>query len=135
NVVRTPWPATERILVCVGPSPLSAKLVRAARRLAAGLKAPLIAAYVETPAAARYAAEDRHRVDHTLRLAEQLGAQSVTLSGANVAEELIAYAATHNVTKIVIGKPERSRWRDVLFGSVVDDLIRRSGAIDIYVIR
>ncbi|MGB7160848.1 MAG: sensor histidine kinase KdpD, partial [Tepidisphaeraceae bacterium] len=44
NVVRTTWPASERILVCVGPSPLSAKLVRSARRLAAVLKAPLIAA-------------------------------------------------------------------------------------------
>jgi two-component system, OmpR family, sensor histidine kinase KdpD len=135
NVIRTPWPATERILVCVGPSPLSARLVRAARRLAAGLKAPLIAAYVEAPASARLRAEDRRRVDETLRLAEQLGAQAVTLSGERVADEVIAYAAAHNVTKIVIGKPDQSRWRDFIFGSVVDDLIRRSGEIDIYVIR
>src|SRR6185437_12710383 len=70
-----------------------------------------------------------------LRLAEQLGAQTVTLTGENVAEELIAYAAAHNVTKIVVGKPDQPRWREFLRGTVVDDLIRRSGEIDIYVIR
>ena len=84
---------------------------------------------------ARLSDADRRRVEQTLRLAEQLGARTVTLRGDNVADEVIAYAQAHNVTKIVIGKPERPRWRDVLFGSVVDDLIRRSGEIDIYVIR
>lgn len=132
---RTAWAASERVLVCIGPSPLSARLVRAARRLAAGLKAPLIAAYVEPPGAVAIGASDRQRLDQTLRLAEQLGAQTIRLTGEKVADELIAYAAAHNVTKIVVGKPDRPRWRDVVFGSIVDDLIRRSGEIDIYVIR
>ena len=56
------------------------------------------------------------------------------LRGESVAEEVVAYALTQNVTKVVIGKPQRPRWRDVLFGSVVDDLVRRSGELDIYVI-
>jgi two-component system sensor histidine kinase KdpD len=133
--VRTTWDATERVLVCVGPSPMSQRLIRSARRLAAGLKAELIAAYVETPSAARLPEADRRRTDSTLRLAEELGAKTVTLSGHNVADEIIAYAQLHNVTKIVIGKPQRPRWREILFGSIVDDLIRRSGEIDIYVIR
>jgi two-component system sensor histidine kinase KdpD len=133
NAVRATWPATERILVCVSPSPLSARLVRAAKRLAAGLKATWIAAYVETPKPIN--AADRLRVEQNLHLAEQLGAETVTLSGERVSEELIAYAGTRNVTKIVIGKPVRSRWRDMLFGSVVDDLVRKSGEVDIYVIR
>jgi two-component system sensor histidine kinase KdpD len=133
NVVRTTWAASERILVCVGPSPLSAKLVRAARRLAAGLRAPLIAVTVQTPGGG--SAEAQQRVDQTLRLAEQLGAKTATLSGERIADEVVAYAAAHNVTKIVIGKPDRPRWRDALFGSVVDDVIRRSGGIDVYVIR
>jgi two-component system sensor histidine kinase KdpD len=133
--VRSTWAATERVLVCVGPSPMSARLVRSARRLATSLKSEWLAAYVETPAAAHLADGDRKRLEQTLRLAEQLGAATVTLPGQNVAEEVIAYADAHNVTKIVIGKPARSRWHDFIFGSIVDDLVRRSGQIDIYVIR
>jgi two-component system sensor histidine kinase KdpD len=127
-------PATERILVCVSPSPLSSRLVRSAKRLASGLKAQWVAAYVETPASAGLPEEDRRRVEQNLRLAEQLGARTVTLRGGNVAEEVVAYALAHNVNKVVIGKPQRPRWRDALFGSVVDELVRRSGELDVYVI-
>jgi two-component system sensor histidine kinase KdpD len=133
--IRSTWDATERVLVCVGPSPMSQRLVRSARRLASSLKADWIAAYIETPGTARLSVQDRQRLENTLRLADDLGASTVTLSGTNIADELIAYAQNHNVTKIVVGKPIRSRWRDTLFGSVVDDLVRRSGMIDIYVIR
>jgi len=133
--VRDVWAAAERVLVCVSPSPLSARLVRAAKRLSAGVKADWIAAYVETPRSASLSQPDRDRVAQTLRLAQQLGAQTLTLSGPNVAEELVNYASSRNVTKIVIGKPQRSRWLDLIRGSVVDDLIRTSGAIDVYVIR
>jgi two-component system, OmpR family, sensor histidine kinase KdpD len=135
NAVRAIVPAAEHILVCVGPSPLSARLVRSARRLAAGLKVPWVAVYVETPASARLSPQDRQRVDQTLRLAEQLGAKTITLRGERVAEEVLAYARAKNVTKIVVGKPQQSRWRDLLLGSAVDDLIRHSDEIDIYVIR
>lgn len=129
------WAATERVLVCVGPSPMSRRLVRAARRLAAGLRADFITAYVETPAAQALSANDRRRLELTLQLAEQLGARIVNLSGQNVADELLAYAQAHNVTKIVIGKPQRPRWREFLFPSVVDELVRRAGDIDVYIIR
>ena len=132
---RGTWDATERVLVCVGPSPMSPRLVRSARRLAASLRAEWIAAYVETPGSTRMSGRDRRRLDATLRMADELGARTVTLSGSKVAEEIIAYAQSHNVTKIVIGKPIRSRWWDLAFGSVVDDLVRQSGEIDIYVIR
>lgn len=133
--VRTAWAASERVLVCVGPSPMSPRLVRASRRLAASLRADWIAAYVGSPTGARLRDEDERRIESTLRLAEELGAKTVKLSGANVADEIITYAQTHNVTKIVIGKPQQPRWREVLFGSAVDDLVRNSGEIDIHVIR
>ena len=135
NAVRSTWAVSERILVCVGPSPLSARLIRSAKRLAVGLNAPWIAVHIETPASLRIGEADRRRVDNNLRLAEQLGAQPVTLQGHSIADEVIAYARAHNVTKIVIGKPEHPRWRELVMGSVVDDLVRRSGEIDIYVIR
>lgn len=134
QAVRRVVPASERILVCVSPSPLSARLVRSAKRLAAGLRADWVAAYVETPASARLSEADRNRVEQNLRLAEQLGARTMILRGDNVAEEVVAYSLAHNVNKVVVGKPQRPRWREVVFGSVVDDLVRRSGEIDVYVI-
>jgi two-component system sensor histidine kinase KdpD len=128
------WPTTERMLVCVSPSPLSARLVRATRRMAARLRAEWLAVYVETPASLRLPDADRDRVVQTLRLAEQLGAETVTLSGQNVSEELLNYARTRNVSKIVVGKPRRPRWKEIVFGSVVDELARNTDDIDVYVI-
>ena len=61
----------------------------------------------------------REQVIHTLRLAEQLGAETVTLSGQSVSEEILTYARTRNVSKIVVGKPLRPRWREIVFGSVI----------------
>ncbi len=128
------WPVAERILVCVSPSPFSPQLVRAGHRLAHRLGAEWIVAYVETPAHARLSPADRDRVIQTLRLAESLGAQTVTLSGATMSEEILAYARERNVSKIVIGKPARSLWKRILLGSIVDALVRGSGEIDIHVV-
>jgi two-component system sensor histidine kinase KdpD len=128
------WPTAERILVCVGPGPLGDRLVRAARRMAAGLRAEWVVVTVEVPGSPRLSEADRDRIVHTLRLAEQLGAESHTLSGPKVSEVILDYARTRNVSKIVVGKPARPRWREILFGSTVDELVRQSGEIDVYVI-
>lgn len=128
------WPASDRILVCIGPSPLSPKLVRAARRMAVGLRAEWIAVHVKTPGYNRLSQTGRSRISQSLRLAEQLGAEIRILTGTKVAEDLISYARKRNVSKVIIGKPARPRWWEFVFGSTVDDLIRRSGEIDVYVI-
>lgn len=132
---RARWHAAERIMVCVSPSPMSPRIVRAAKRLAAGLHAQLIAAFVETPAASRMAAVDRERLVQTLRLAESLGAETITLSGSDAAAELVSFARSRNVSKIVVGKTGLSRWRERWSGSFVNDVMRQSGEIDVYVIR
>jgi two-component system, OmpR family, sensor histidine kinase KdpD len=129
------WAASERILVCVGPSPFAAQLVRAAKRLADAFRAPWYAVCVETPGTSYLSGPQRQRLAETLRLAEQLGAQAVTLSGQKVADELLSFAREKNITKIVIGKPELPRLREWLFRSIVDDVIRKSDSIDVYVIR
>jgi two-component system sensor histidine kinase KdpD len=134
HAVRKTWPARERILVCVGPSPFSARLVRATRRMAAGLKSPWIAVHIEGPNDAALSDAAREQLAQTLRLVEQLGGETVTLSGQNAAEELVQYARSRNVTKIVVGKPKQSRWRDFWHGSLVYELTRRCGDIDVYVI-
>ncbi len=128
------WPAAERLLVCISPSPLSARLVRVAKRMAESLGAQWIAAWVETPAQLRLPQEARDRVVQTLRLAEQLGAETITLSGPKMSEALLAFAHDRNVTKILVGKPTRSLWKRLLLGSIVDALVQGSGDIDIYVI-
>lgn len=128
------WPAAERVMVCLGPSPYGQRLVRSARLLASRLKAEWIALYVEVPAHRRLPPSDREQLERTLRLAEQLGGKVVTLTGPDTAEEILAFARARNVTKIVIGKPPRSYWPRVLRPSFVDELIRGSGGIDVHII-
>src|SRR4029077_18713428 len=82
----------------------------------------------------RLSRTDQDAIAQNLSLAEQLGAQTVTLSGHSVSEEVLVYARDHNINRILVGKPTHSRWRDRLRGSVLDELVRGSGAIDVYVI-
>ncbi len=77
---------------------------------------------------------DRERVTAHLQLAESLGAEAATLTGESFADTVLDFAVTHNVTKIVIGAWVRSRWLDALRGSVVEDLVHKSGDIDVYII-
>jgi two-component system sensor histidine kinase KdpD len=132
--IRETWPAGERLLVCVGANAASARLVRAGRRIAATLRCEWIAVHVETPGAAPHTEEARAALVDNLQLADEFGARTVTLQGHDVAEELLAYARAHNVTRIVAGKPTRRRLRDRLRGSLVDRLVRGSGDVDVYVI-
>jgi two-component system sensor histidine kinase KdpD len=133
--VESAWATSERVLVSVGPAPASARLVRAARRMAAGLRSPWVAAYVEAAGRPPLREADRARLEAHLGLAEALGAQVVRLSGVDVAGPLLAYARRHNVTRLIIGKPTHSRLRDRLRGSLLDDVVRGSGSdIDVHVI-
>jgi len=134
HAVEQPWPVSERIMVCVNLKPRGPRLVRAGRRMAAGLHSKWLAVYVQTSRHLRLPETERQKVIQTLRLAEELGAETVTLSGDNVSEEILSYARKRNITKIIVGKPLRSRWREYVFGSVVGDLVRNSGEIDVYVI-
>ena len=128
------WPVAERLMVTIGVSPSSIRLIRAAKRMADSLRAEWIVAYVETPARTRLSEEDRAQVAETLRLAEQLGAETVTLSGQRISEEVLAHARARNVSKIIVGKPAGPLWKRMLLGSIVDNLVRGSGDIDVYVI-
>ncbi|PWT94674.1 MAG: two-component system sensor histidine kinase KdbD [Candidatus Melainabacteria bacterium] len=129
-----PWPAVERILVCISPSPLASRLVRAGKRMAEALRAKWTVLFVQGSRESAYSKNEKVSLTQTLRLAEQLGAETLELSGNNVPEEIIKCAQQSNVSKIIIGKPARHRWAEILFGSVVDSVIRLSGPIDVYVI-
>jgi len=131
--VKEVWPAAERIMVCVGANPRSIRLIRAAKRMSAGLRADWIAVYVEAPTAVKPSESDLRQLAEHMRLAESLGAETVTLSGHKASEEILNYARTRNVTKIIVGKPAHPRWKDKLFGSLLDEVVRGSGDIDVYV--
>jgi two-component system sensor histidine kinase KdpD len=128
------WPVAERILVCVRPNPDSDRLVRSARRMAARLKAEWIVAYVESPAQPALSATERQALAATMKLSEEMGAETIALSGATVSEALLSFARKRNVSRIVIGKPLHSRWRDRLKGSLLDEIVRGSGGIEVMVI-
>lgn len=135
QAVSVTWPTSERLLVCVGPAPTSADLVRAAKRQADSLGAPWFAVYVETPAQAALPDQERNRATRHLRLAQQLGAETLTLSGADLAQEMISFARARNISRIIIGKPLTRTLRERLLGSFVERIIRDSGDIDVQVIR
>src|SRR5712692_1804604 len=136
HAIRGPWAAGERILVCVSEDPRAAGLVRYAKRLADRLHGPWTALYVESRRSSQLTEEQRDRIADTLRLAETLGGEAITIPTADrsIAYDVISYAQANNVTQIIIGKSTRSRWFEILHGSVVHDLVRRSGNISVHVI-
>src|SRR5580698_364884 len=136
HAIQGPWPAGERILVCISEDPRCASLVRYAKRLADRLHGPWTALYVEGRRSVQLSEEERDRIADTLRLAETLGGEIITLPAGNrrIADDVIQYAHTNNVTQIILGKSTRSRWFEILNGSVVHELVRRSGNISAHVI-
>lgn len=127
-------PGLKRLLVCLGPSPLSLRLVRATQRLAAAQGVKWFALYVETPGHERLPPEKQEIVSQALRLASQSGAQAVKISGFRIGNEILTFARENQITKIFVGKPVKGRWRRLFGGSLVDHLIWNCGAIDVSVI-
>ncbi len=132
--IETTWPVAERLLVCIRPNPESGRLVRGARRLAARLHAEWIVGWVESPGQPRLSEAERRHLAAAFALAEQLGAETATVSGLSVSEAILRFARERNVSKLVVGKPAHPRWRDRFRGSLVDDIVRASGDIDVFVI-
>lgn len=133
NASRSTWPTSERLLVCVGPSPTTARVIRTAKRMASALDAPWIAVSVDLFGASA-SSPLQQQISHHFRLAERLGAETITLPGQKVADEILEFARERNVTKILIGRTAQPRWRRFAFGTVVDEMLDRCGDIDVYVI-
>src|SRR6266849_3385168 len=136
HAIPGPWAAGERILVCVSEDPRAAGLVRYAKRLADRLHAPWTAISIETTRSLQLTDEQRDRLADTLRLAEALGGEALTIPGTQrrIADDILTFARSNNVTQIVSGKSTRSWWFELLRGSVVHDLVRRAGNSSVNVI-
>jgi two-component system, OmpR family, sensor histidine kinase KdpD len=129
-----PWAAGDRILVCISSHPMGERLIRSGRRLADELNAEWYVLFVETPQHLSMPLENQVRVQHFLTLAEEMGAKVTSISGESVAEAVINFSHEHNITKIIAGKPFRPRIFELIRGSVIDQIIRGSGSIDVYVV-
>ena len=134
HAISGPWAAGDRVLVCLDHGRNGAGLVRYARRQADRLRAPWAVLHLETPQSATLSDEDKDRLAANMRLAEQLGAEAVTLPGMQPSREIIAYANANNFTHLVVGRPGKPRWRQWWQGSVTHDLIRYAGDISVHVI-
>ncbi len=125
--IEGPWAAGERILVLIAGDAMATSLVRAGRRLADLMNAPWTVANVERPNRPSRDPHAARRVTEALKLAEQLGASTVVLTGDDLPDTVLAYAGRNNVTQIVIGKAKESLWRILLGRSLAQALMRRSG--------
>jgi len=129
-----PWLARDRLIVAPGRDAQAEQLVRAGKRLADGLDAEWTVVYVETPEMLKLSEAQRNRRIDVLRLAESLGAETVTLDGPSAAHTILEYARTRNATRIIVGAPKRRGWRTLLRPSTVTELVRRAGPIDVIAI-
>jgi two-component system sensor histidine kinase KdpD len=131
--IRDTWAAGECLMVCIGPDAQAEKLVRAGKRMATALHARWLVVYVETPDLLRMREAERNRRIDVLRLAESLGAESVTLDGPSASRVLLEYARTRNVNRILAGKPNRRGWRSWLRPSTTSQLVTYARDMDVYV--
>ncbi|MCA1440128.1 sensor histidine kinase KdpD [Ensifer sp. IC4062] len=134
NAIEGPWPAGERLLVCIGPDRLSEKVVRTASRIASGLNADWIVVSLERADQESGDREAMRQLDQTFHLAEQLGAETRRVVGNDFVEEILKLARREHATQIVIGT-RRHRFPLRLFRrSLPDALAARASGIGIHLI-
>lgn len=122
------WNTNERLMVAVSHSPYSAKLIRAARRMAFSLEAPWIAIHIDN--GTRLSSFDQATLSQNMNLARELGAEIISVYDTDIVSVLNRIALEKNVTQILLGRPERRAFRNL-----VDELIKNTHFADIHVIR
>ena len=132
-----PSAATECVMVAFDARPLARQLLRDGWRLARGLKATFLAVTILPPDWSTQPADDtdRRAIEEYIRLAEDLGAETLRIEGHDVAKELARVAEERHVTQLVIGAPTHTRWYEQVFGSVVTRLLRAPLAADMHIVR
>jgi two-component system sensor histidine kinase KdpD len=128
------WPAGERVMVCVDAQAQAQNLLRRGWRMANRYRTELLAVFVETPGWAQATAEEKASLEQNLRFAEDLGAVTIRVQGTDVAKALMQVAHDKNVGSIVIGHSRHGRLHELLRGSIVQNLLRLSGDVDVHVV-
>lgn len=131
---QSPWQTNERLLVAISHSPYSEKLIRATRRWAYSLEAPWIALHVETGLTLND--EDQRQLKKNLTLARELKAEVISTTDTDIASAIQRISRQKNATQVVVGRPTRRWFRDVIEGGhLLNRLIKDNQEIDIHVIR
>jgi K+-sensing histidine kinase KdpD len=128
------WLARDRFLIAVAPDDQAEQLIRVGKRFADALDAEWLVVSVETPAMLKLGEQARNRRIRALRLAESLGAQTVTLEGSSASAALTEYARLRHVTRIVVGEPRRFGIRALIRPSTATKIVRAGGGFDLSVI-
>ncbi len=134
SAISRPWLARDRFLIAIAPNDQAEQLVRVGKRFADALDAEWLVVSVETPALLKLRERARNRRIEALRLAESLGAQTVTLDGSSAAAALAEYARLRNITRIVVGEPRRRGWRALLTPSTAAKLVQHGQGLDVSII-
>ncbi len=136
HAIPGPWPAQDRVLVCVNEAPVSKALVRAAKRMAERSRTDWIAASVATPQSEHLPDTAKDSIAETLRLAESLGADISTINAeSHIADEILAFARSRNVSRIVIGRPRPRRFTAWFFReTVAEEIIRKAEDFEVTIV-
>jgi two-component system sensor histidine kinase KdpD len=134
KAISGPWPVSERVMVCVAPSPYAKQLLRKGYQIAQEAHAEWYAVYVSTPALKEMSEKDKVFIAEALNLAEELGAKIVTLSGTDVATEILRFAREYNINHIVIGKPLHSMLFGFWKGSPASRLLHTPSEFELHLI-
>lgn len=133
QAITGPWPAGERILVCVGGDGAGPSVVRAGRRLADQLKAPWVVLHVEAAGRPRSEAYEAN-VQEAIALAERLEARTERLSAEDRVGAILHYARRNNITQVVLGNPRSGILADLFARSVPHELLRRGGGVAVHLV-
>lgn len=135
HAIPGPWPTQDRILVCLNESPVCKRLVRTARRMAERQRIPWIALYARTPYYESLPEAAKDRIAETMRLAERLEGEVVTIDvESRVADEIIAFAHKRNVTRLLIGRQRPRRWTGWLRETVAQELLRKATRFELTIV-
>jgi two-component system sensor histidine kinase KdpD len=128
------WSAGERVMVCIDATPHSQHLIRRGWRMANPYRTELLAVYVETPGWRRASPEQKQALEENVRFAEDLGADPIHVQAADVARALMQVAHEKNVGSIIIGHSRHRVVHELLVRSVVQNLLRLAGDVDVHVV-
>lgn len=126
----TPIATHDRIMVCLSPTQSSLRLLRRGWRIAQRLKGDIVAVYVESRPPST---QEQETLKNDFALADRLKIPVVTLTGRDVATELIRYAREHGTTQIVLGHSDRSRLQEFVKGSIINRITSDLRSVDILI--
>jgi len=129
-----PWDASFRIMACISSRASSENLIRLAYRFADNFNAEWLAVYVKPPYKIKNETEDSLQLEKNLKLAEELGGKVFRLTNVDIAEEIVSFAKSKNISLIIIGHSNRSRIEAWLRRSVVNEIIQKGSPIQILVV-